>query len=107
MKGDKCIMCGQTIPEGRMVCPNCDMTEPNFGTTKVRVLLNKIADIPEFVNLVSKCNDDVVVKSGKYAVNGKSLMGLYSLDLTKSLSVEFYGNIPFEVVEGMKNFIID
>ena len=100
-------MCGEPIPEGRMICPACENMEPSFDTTQITVSLNKITDISKFVALVSKCRDDVVVKSGHFAVNAKSLMALFSLDLSKPLKVEFYGSVPYEVREGMKNFIIN
>lgn len=99
-------MCGMSVPEGRMVCPQCENMEPNFDTVKITVMLNKIADISDFVNLASKCSDDVTIGSGRFAVNAKSIMGLYSLDLSKPLKVEFYGDIPYEVKEGMKKFIV-
>ena len=74
--------------------------------TKISVFLDKFADILEFVRLASKCKGEVLVKSGSYIVNGKSLMGLYSLDLAKPLQVEFYGEVSFDIKEKMKNFII-
>ena len=107
MNEDRCVMCGEYVPEGRMICHRCEDVEPSFNTVQITVLLNKITDISKFVTLASKCQDDVVVKSGKFAINAKSIMGLYSLDLTKPLIVEFYGRVPFEVREGMKKFIID
>ena len=100
-------MCGEPIPEGRMICHRCEDVEPSFDTTQIIVSLNKITDISKFVTLVSKCKDDVVVKSGHFAVNAKSLMALFSLDLTKPLKVEIYGNIPYKVREGMKKFIVN
>ena len=81
--------------------------EPSFSTTKVLISLNKITDIATFVDLASKCKDDVVVKSGNFAVNAKSLMGLYSLDLSKPVMAEFYGNVPCEVAEEIKKFIVE
>lgn len=104
---DRCVMCGTYVPEGRMICVNCENAEPSFDTVKVSVLLEKIADIKDFVNLASKCRDDVIVKSGHYAVNAKSIMALFSLDLSEPLKVEFYGAIPYEVREGMKKFIVN
>lgn len=100
-------MCGEPIPEGRMICHRCEDVEPSFDTAQIIVFLNKITDISKFVALVSKCRDDVVVKSGHFAVDAKSLMALFSLDLTKPLKVEFYGDIPNEVKEGMKKFIVN
>ncbi len=107
MGEERCVMCDEIIPEGRLVCRKCEEIEPSFDTVKIKVLLNKITDIKDFVNLASKCRDEVVVKSGYYSVNAKSIMGLFSLDLTKPLKVEFYGSIPYEVREGMKKFIVD
>ena len=104
---DKCVMCGAYVPEGTMVCVNCNNDEPSFDTIKITVLLDKITDVKDFVNLTLKCRDDVVVKSGHFAVNAKSIMGLFSLDLSKPLRVEFYGSIPYDVKEGMKKFIMD
>ena len=100
-------MCGEPIPEGRMVCHKCEDVEPSFNTVKITVLLDKITDIKDFVNLVSKCSDDVTIGSGRFKVDAKSIMGLFSLDLTKLLKVEFYGDIPYEVREGMKKFIVN
>jgi hypothetical protein len=107
MNEERCVVCGEPISEGRMVCHTCEAVEPSFDTVKIKVLLDKIADIKDFVNLATKCKDDIVVKTGYYSVNAKSIMGLFSLDLTKPLTVEFYGDIPYEVRNGMKKFIID
>ena len=103
-----CAACGSPIAtESGMLCSNCMNIEPSFDTIKTTVLLDKIVDIKDFVSLTSKCQDDVVVKSGHYAVSAKSIMALFSLDLSKPLKVEFYGCVPYEVREGMKKFIID
>ena len=103
-----CTACGSQIAtESGMLCRNCKEFKPRFDTIKITVLLDKITDIRDFVNLVSKCRDDVVVESGHYAVNAKSIMALFSLDLSKPLTVEFYGSIPYDVEEGIKKLIID
>lgn len=105
MNEERYVICGEIVPEGTMVCRKCEEVEPNFYTTKIVVTLNEITDISNFVALASKCRDDVVVKSGRFAINAKSIMALFSLDLTKPLTVEFYGDIPYVVSEGMKKFI--
>ena len=107
MNDEICASCGASIAteSSSWLCSNCMDFEPSFDTAKITVLLDKITDIKDFVNLASKCRDDVVVKSGHYAVSAKSIMALFSLDLTKPLKVEFYGVIPYEVKEGMKKFI--
>lgn len=102
-----CVACSAPIPtESGMLCRNCMDGESNFNTTKVTVLLDKITDVKDFVNLASMCPDDVVAKSGHYTINAKSIMALFSLDLSKPIRVEFYGSIPCEVKAGMKKFIV-
>lgn len=78
----------------------------SFDTIKILVSLEKFTDIYEFVNLTSKCKGDVIVKEGNFAIDGKSLMGLYSLDLTKILQVEFHGYVPNDISEAMQKFIV-
>lgn len=107
MSEEKCVICNQSIPEGRMVCYTCENIEPSFDTVKITVLLDKFTDIKDFVNLVSKCTDDVTIGSGRFIVNAKSIMGLFSLDLSMPLNVEFYGTVPQEVKDGMKKFIVN
>lgn len=79
------------------------MVEINNFTINV----NKIDEVKEFCDLCSKCVGEVEVYSGRYIVSGKSIMGLLSLNLTKPLKVEFYGEIPYEVKEAMKKFIVN
>ena len=102
---ERCTSCDAIIPEGRWDCPRCENLKHNYKSMSITVNLSKISDANEFVMLAGKCKDDVVVKSGNFAVNGKSIMGLYSLDLSKPLLVEAYGEIPHEVKEEMKKFI--
>ena len=107
MNEDRCVICGKSIPEGRMVCLDCEKVEPSFDTIKIKISLNKIVDVKEFVTLVSKCSDDVTISVGRFAVDAKSIMGIFSIDLTQPLTVEFYGDIPYEVREGIRKFIIN
>ena len=109
MTDEICVSCGKPIftESGSIFCRKCMNIEPSFDTVKITVLLDKITDIKDFINLVSKCRDDVTIGSGRFKVDAKSIMGLFSLDLSKPLKVEFYGDIPYEVREGMKKFIVD
>lgn len=48
-------------------------------------LLRSIEDVKEFVNTVSKIEGDATLSGGRYIVDAKSIMGIFSLDLTKQL----------------------
>ena len=105
---NRCVICGKPIPEGKMVCYGCEYpVEPSFNTVQIKVSINRIGDAFKFARLSSVCKGDVIAKSGRFAVNAKSIMGLLSLGLAEPIRVEFYGNIPNEVKEKMKRFIIN
>lgn len=55
-----------------------------------QVLLTSVADVKEFVDVASACPCDVDVCTGRYIVNGKSIMGLFSIDLSKPVTVRVH-----------------
>lgn len=50
--------------------------------------LNDMSKVKEFVSIAQNITEDVVLRSGKFAVNGKSIMGVFSLDLSKPITLE-------------------
>ncbi len=57
---------------------------------KFEMLLGSINDVKDFVNTVSKYDFDVDLVSGRYVVDAKSIMGIFSLDLSKPIAVEVH-----------------
>lgn len=52
---------------------------------KMRIMLDTIEDVKEFVAQTNKYSFDSDLVSGRYAVDAKSIMGIFSLDLSKAL----------------------
>lgn len=52
------------------------------------ILLNSINDVKDFVNIVSRYDFDIDLTSGRYVVDAKSIMGIFSLNLSKPIKVE-------------------
>lgn len=73
---------------------------------ETKIKLDKFSDVQDFVKLCVECPGEVSVSSGRWVVSGKSIMGIYSLDLSKDLNLEIDGDIPLVVREGMKKFIV-
>jgi phosphotransferase system HPr-like phosphotransfer protein len=73
---------------------------------EAQIKLNKIADIHDFINLAMKCRGEVTVYSGKYVIDGKSLMGVMSLNLSEPIKIEIDGDIPCDVREGIKKYLV-
>ena len=53
----------------------------------VEIRLSTIADVRDFVNIVSATSIDVDLSSGRYIVDGKSIMGIFSLDLLSPIQL--------------------
>lgn len=57
----------------------------------MKINFNSVKDIQEFVTIVSKFPDDIDVSSSRSMVDAKSIMGLFSLDLSKPVEVTTKG----------------
>lgn len=64
---------------------------------KIKILLNEIEKIKRFIEFVHIINADVDLVLGRYTVNAKSVMGIYSLDLTKPIIAEIYTDDKAEI----------
>ena len=73
----------------------------------VIIRLDTINDVKSFVNTVSKYDFDVDLISGRYAVDAKSIMGIFSLDLSKPIKMEIYADNCPEFLGEEKPFIIE
>lgn len=73
-----------------------------------KVKLNSIEDVKEFVALANACVFDIDLLSGRYAVDAKSIMGIFSLDLTKELSLIAHsdGEDGKDFIDEIQKFIV-
>lgn len=60
-----------------------------FGETarEINLLLNDFEKVKTFCRMNEKLNGDVTILSERWVINGKSIMGLHSLDLRKEIKV--------------------
>ncbi|MEA4888763.1 MAG: HPr family phosphocarrier protein [Clostridiaceae bacterium] len=73
---------------------------------KFTVHLKSINDVKEFVRIVNDFPYDVDLASGRYIVDAKSIMGIFSLDLAKPIDVEIHNNDSADLEERLKPFMI-
>ena len=62
----------------------------------VKVNINTINDVKNFVSIVSRCDYDVDIVSGRYAIDAKSIMGIFSLDLSKPINLNIHAEENME-----------
>ena len=74
---------------------------------KAKILLDSISDVKKFVGIVSMHDFDVDLASGRYAVDGKSIMGIFSLDLSNPIQLVAHTDDADKFFEEIKEFIIE
>lgn len=70
------------------------------------IMLKSINDVKNFVNIVNKYDFDVDLVSGRYVVDAKSIMGIFSLDLSKPIKIEIQDESATAFCEEIKPFVI-
>ena len=71
------------------------------------IKLQSINDVKDFVNIVNKYDFDIDLTSSRYIVDAKSIMGIFSLDLSKPIKVEAHGEDVSELMKEVAPFICD
>ena len=75
-------------------------------TTTKNIKLATISDVRDFVNAVAAFEDEIDLQSGRYVVDGKSIMGIFSLDLLSPIKLTVYSEKPEELLKKIERFII-
>lgn len=72
----------------------------------VNIMLNTINDVKNFVNIVSKYEFEVDLTSGRYVIDAKSIMGIFSLDLSKPIKLDANCDENSKFIEEIQPFIV-
>ena len=73
----------------------------------VQISLNSIDKVKSFVNDISKFNNDFDLVSGRYVIDAKSIMGIFSLDLSKPIDLSIHaGEDADKILETLKPYMI-
>ncbi len=74
----------------------------------VKISLNSIDKVKAFVNEVTKFDSDFDLVSGRYVIDAKSIMGIFSLDLSKPIELNIHNDAQAEtIVQALKPFIVE
>lgn len=74
----------------------------------IHILINSIEQIKEFVNDTNKINADLDLVSERYIINAKSIMGIFSLNLSKPILMNIYaeGIQLKDILKVMKKYMV-
>ena len=62
----------------------------------VQISLNSLDKVKSFVNDITKFNNDFDLVSGRYVIDAKSIMGIFSLDLSKPINLNIHAEENME-----------
>ena len=73
----------------------------------IQISLNSIDKVKSFVNDITKFDYDFDIVSGRYVIDAKSIMGIFSLDLSRPIDLNIHAeeNVD-EVLETLKPYMI-
>ncbi|HAX52938.1 HPr family phosphocarrier protein [Muricomes intestini] len=74
----------------------------------VQISLNSIDKVKSFVNEITKFDNDFDLVSGRYVIDAKSIMGIFSLDLSKPIELNIHAedNVTDTILTALDPYII-
>ena len=73
----------------------------------IKISLNSIDKVKSFVNDITKFDSDFDLVSGRYVIDAKSIMGIFSLDLSKPIDLNIHAeDNSDEVLEVLKPYMV-
>ena len=74
----------------------------------VKISLNSIDKVKAFVNDITKFDYDFDLVSGRYVIDAKSIMGIFSLDLSKPIDLNIHAEDNADaVMEVIKAYVVE
>ena len=71
----------------------------------VNIKLSLAENVKTFVNIANRYPYDIDLRVGRHVVDGKSILGIFSLDLSKPIVMEIYTDSCDDLMEDIKPFM--
>ena len=73
----------------------------------VQISLNSIDKVKSFVNEITKYDNDFDLVSGRYVIDAKSIMGIFSLGLSKPIDLNIHADSNLDdILAALDSYII-
>ena len=64
----------------------------------IKISLNSIDKVKSFVNDITKFDSDFDLVAGRYVIDAKSIMGIFSLDLSKPIDLNIHADENLDTI---------
>ena len=72
----------------------------------VNIKLSLAENVKTFVNMVNHFPYEMDLRAGRHVVDAKSILGIFSLDLSKAITLEIYSDDCADLLEDIKPFLV-
>ena len=73
----------------------------------VMIKLSLVENVNRFVNIVTRYPFEMDLRAGRHVVDAKSILGIFSLDLSKPITLEIYSDDSGELLEEIRPFLAE
>jgi len=78
-----------------------------FRMKSVNIRLTMMTDhVKNFVSLVNRYPYDMDLRSGRYVVDAKSILGIFSVDLSRPIRLDIYSDECDDLIEALDGYLI-
>ena len=72
----------------------------------VNIKLSLAENVKSFVNIANRYPYDIDLRVGRHVVDGKSILGIFSLDLSKELTLNIHSDDCADFLDAIKKYIV-
>ncbi len=71
------------------------------------IKLSLVENVNKFVNIVGRYPFDMDLRAGRHVVDAKSILGIFSLDLSRPITLEIYSDDCEELLKEIQPFMAE
>ena len=71
----------------------------------VMIRLSLVENVNKFVNVVSRYPFEMDLRAGRHVMDAKSILGIFSLDLSRPITLDIYSDDCDQLIEDIKPFV--
>ena len=72
----------------------------------VMIRLSLVENVNKFVNIVGRYPYEMDLRAGRHVVDAKSILGIFSLDLSRPITLEIYHDDCDELLKEIQPFVV-
>ena len=72
----------------------------------VNIKLSLAENVKSFVNIVNRYSYDVDLRAGRHVVDAKSILGIFSIDLSRPIRLDIYSDDCDDLLKALEGYII-